>query len=119
MPVPLIAPLATVITGALGVVVTKVFEFFYHFLGYKVAKMLAVGTASVVAAGLLTATMAATIKQLVLLARVAMPPSMSAFTYFLPSNINVVLASIITVRMTHFIWQWSMKNLGRYTQSVH
>lgn len=111
-------PLAPLITGALGAIVTKVFDFFYQFFAYKIARNLAVGAGAVAVAAMMTLTMAQAIKVLILGARILMPPSMAAFTYFLPANINQFIAVIVTVKLTHFIWQWSMKNLARYTQTV-
>lgn len=111
-------PLAPLITGALGAIVTKVFDFLYQFFAYKIARNLAVGAAAVTVAAGLTLAIAQTIKIAILGARVLMPASMSAFTYFLPSNINQIIAVIVTVKVSHFTWQWSMKNLSRYTQTV-
>lgn len=111
-------PLMPIVISALGAVVAKVFEFTYQFFAFKLARNLAIGAAAVVAAAALTLTMATTIKGLLVAAKMALPPAMAVGLAFLPSNINQVVALIITIRSTHFIWQWSMKNLARYTTQV-
>jgi len=112
-------PLMPLVVSALGAVVAKVFDFFYQFLAYKLARNLAIGTAAVVAAAAMTLAMAQTIKIALLTAKVLLPPAMSAGLAFLPPSINQFLAVIITIKTGHFIWQWSMKNLARYTMQVY
>lgn len=111
-------PLMPIVISALGAVVTKVFGFFFEFLAYKLARNLAIGVAAVLAAAALTLAMAQGIKVAIMAARVALPPAFSAGLAFIPPNLNQVVALIITVRVSHFIWQWSMKNLSRYTMQV-
>lgn len=112
-------PLAGVVVGALGAVVAKVFEFVYQFFAYKLAKRIAIGAGAIAAAAALTVAMAQGIKVALLLARVAMPPFMAAATYFLPANINQIIAVMITIASIRFIWSWSLKNLARFTQTVY
>jgi len=112
-------PLAGVLVGALGAVVTKVFEFVYQFFAYKLAKRIAIGAGAIAAAAALTVAMAQGIKVALLLARVAMPQFMASATYFLPANINQIIAVVITIASIRFIWSWSMKNLARFTQTVY
>jgi len=112
-------PLLPLVVSALGAVVVRVFDFLYQFLAYKLARNLAVGVAAVIAAAALTVAMAQGIKLAVMAARVALPPAYGAGLAFLPANLNQVIAIIITVRVSHFIWQWSMKNLARYTMQIH
>lgn len=112
-------PLLPIVISALGAVVAKVFDFLYQFLAYKLARNLAVGVGAVVAAAALTLTMAQSIKVAVMAARAALPPAFAAGLAFVPPNVNQVIAIIITVRISHFIWQWSMKNLARYTMQIH
>lgn len=112
-------PLAGVVVAALGAVVAKVFEFAYQFFAYKLAKRIAVGAGAITAAAALTLAMAQGIKIALLLARVAMPQFMATATFFLPANINQIIAVMITVASVRFLWSWSMKNLARFTQTVY
>lgn len=111
-------PLMPLVVSALGAVVAKIFDFIYQFLAYKLARNLAIGVAAVISAATLTLAMAQAIKLAIMAARVALPPAFAAGLAFIPSNLNQVVALIITVRVSHFIWQWSMKNLSRYTMQV-
>lgn len=112
-------PILPIVISALGAVVAKVFDFLYQFLAYKLARNLAVGVGAVVAAAALTLAMAQGIKVAVMAARVLLPPAYSAGLAFLPTNLNQVIALIVTIRISHFVWQWSMKNLARYTMQIH
>lgn len=112
-------PFAAVVVGALGAVVTKVFELVYQFFAYKLAKRIAIGAGAITAAAALTLTMAQAIKAALLLARVSMPQFMAIATYFLPANINQIIAVGITIASARFLWSWSMKNLARFTQTVY
>ncbi|WP_153132875.1 DUF5455 family protein [Dechloromonas hortensis] len=112
-------PLLPLVVSALGAVVAKVFDFLFTFLAYKLARNLAVGVAAVIAAAALTLAMAQGIKLLIMAARVSLPPAFAVGLAFIPPNLNQVVATIITIRVSHFIWQWSMKNLSRYTMQVH
>lgn len=107
-------PIVPVLIGALGAVVSKVFEFFFTFFAFKLARNLAIATAAIALAGGLTVSMIVGLKLLVIGARYTMPSSLGAATFFLPSNIYIVIPLMVTVRTSHFIWQWSMKNLTRY-----
>jgi len=111
-------PLAGVFVGALGAFVTKVFEFVYQFFAYKLARNIAVGAGAIVAAAALTLAMAQGIKAALLLARVAMPQTLATVTYFLPANINQIIAVAVTLGTVRFIWSWSMANLARFTRQT-
>lgn len=120
MPLPIVAGagLGAVITAALGAVVAKVFEMLIKFFAYKVARNLAVGVGAVLLAGSLTVGMAQGIKAVVLAGRMFMPDFIAMATFFLPSSINWMIAAYVNVHLLHFIWQWSMKNLARYTRQT-
>jgi hypothetical protein len=111
-------PIVPVIISALGALVTTTFGFFYKFLAYSLAKRLAIASATVALVATATLAMAQSIKLLIIGAQMALPAKYAAGFAFLPSNINQILAIYIGVRIIHFLWQWSMKNLSRYTMQI-
>jgi hypothetical protein len=111
-------PIVPVIISALGALVTATFGFCYKFLGYWLAKRLAIGSATVALVSAATLAMAQSIKLLILGTQVVLPAKYAAGLAFLPPNLNQILAIYISVRITHFIFQWSMKNLARYTMQI-
>lgn len=112
-------PIVPVLVGALGAMVTKAFELFFTVFAFKLARNLAVATAAIALAGGLTVGMILGLKVAVIAARFAMPNSLGAATFFLPSNLYIIIPLIVTVRLSHFLWQWSMKNLTKYTMQIH
>ncbi len=112
-------PLAGVVVGALGAVVAKVFGFLFQFVAYKLARNIAVATGALLACAALTVTMAQAIKAALLLVRVTMPQTLAVATYFLPPNINQIIAVMTTIATARFIYSWSVKNLTRYTMHIH
>lgn len=125
MPIPLIAPivaagssLSAAIMAGLGAVVARSFAFVFQFFAFKLARNIAVATGAAIIAAALTVGMAVAIKGMIVGVRMMMPPALAQATYFLPANINLVLAAIVTIKVTHFIWQWSMKNLAKYTMQI-
>lgn len=107
----LIQAIIAMFGGAVG----RVLTFAMGFVSYMLAKRIALASGYILVSAALFGVMAASVKAAVLGVRVLMPVSMSAFTYFLPSSINLFLASLVTVRLTHFVWRWTVANLGVYT----
>lgn len=114
MPAPLVGGVLWGIGALLGATVTKIYDFFFRFFAEKWAYRVTIGTAFVLAASAVTVAMSVAIKALVWAARVSMPSSLGAFTYFLPSNINQIIAVYVSVRLVYFIWQWTLKNMERW-----
>lgn len=102
------------ITALLGAAVTRMLSFAMVFFAYAAAKRIAITTGFIVVSAGLFGAMAGAIKAAVMALRVVMPPTLSTFTYFLPSNINVFIAALVTVRLTHFVWTWTQRNLAHY-----
>jgi len=103
----------------LGLVVRRVFTLVFGIFVFKVAQRIAIASAAILLAATLTLAMASAIKGLIVAARVTMPNTLGLATYFLPSDINVLVSVFVTIRVTHFIWSWTMKNLARFTMTVH
>lgn len=51
------------------------------------------------------------VKSTVMAVRVAFPPILVASTYFLPSNLPVILATIVSVRVSIVVYRWTLANL--------
>lgn len=102
----------------LGALVTQIFTLAYKFFAYKVARNIAMFSVFIVVSTGLTLAMAYSIKALLIGARVLMPPFLANATYFLPSNLNLIFSLFVTIRLTHFIWRWSMKNFVKFTHQV-
>lgn len=111
---PWIGSLLAWITAALGASVTRIFGLYYVFLVWSWARHLTIVTAFIVAWAAFFLGMVAAVKLLVLAIRVSMPVKMQAFTYFLPSEINYFIASLISIRLVHFVWEWTVANLAMY-----
>lgn len=71
-------------------------------------------TAFVVAAAGLTAGIALTIKAAIFAAQVSLPNSLGMFTYFLPANVNVIFGLIVTIRVSHALYRWTVTTMRYY-----
>lgn len=78
----------------------------------------------VIVSGFLTAAftlmvgMALAAKMLVLGVRVTMPDLLGNSTYFLPSNINVIMAAYFTLRVSHYLYRVSTFTLAAYIKGM-
>jgi len=81
---------------------------------YEKALFLTTVTAFIIASGSLFVTLALGIKAAIFAARVAMPSSIGLATYFLPSNINSIMAIIVTLRVSIAIYRWTVKVMASY-----
>ena len=86
---------------------------------YEKAVRVALVTAFVVAAAGLTLTVSLTIKALIIGAQIAMPSSLGMATYFLPHNINQVLGLIVTIRVSHALYRWTVATMAQYTPAKY
>lgn len=114
MPAPLVGGLLWGIGSLLGLLVTRLYDFFFRFMAEKWAYRAIIGTAFVLAVGAITVGMAAAVKALVVGARVLMPSSLGASTYFLPSNINLIIGAYISARLVVYVYEWTLKNMERW-----
>ena len=114
MPAPLVGGLLWGLGSLIGMFATRLYDFFFRFMAEKWAYRALIGTAFVVAVGGITVTMAIAVKALVVAARVAMPSSLGASTYFLPSNINFIIGTYISARLVVYTYEWTLKNMERW-----
>jgi hypothetical protein len=97
-------------TTALGSLLTWLMSYF----AYRKAFELTVISGFLVVAGAMTVGIAVTIKALVIGLRMTLPDILSASTYFLPNNINQFLAAVITLRVSVFLYRWTLQTLNYY-----
>lgn len=114
MPAPLVGGLLWGLGSLIGMFATRLYDFLIKFMAEKWAYRALIGTAFVVAVGGITVSMAAAVKGIVIAARVSMPSSLGASTYFLPTNINYIIAAYITARLTVYVYEWTLKNMERW-----
>jgi len=98
--------------------VTSSFTAFTTFLitkmVYEKAVQFAFVTAFLVAAGALTVSISLSIKATIIAAQIYLPPPMAVATYFLPNNVNQVMALIVTIRVSVSLYRWTVSTLAAY-----
>jgi len=101
----------------IGLVTTAFTTFSTFMIGrmvYEKAIHYALITAFLAAAAALTATLSLTIKTAIISAQVSMPALLASATYFLPANINTILAVIVTMRVSSAVYRWTVKVMSAY-----
>lgn len=81
---------------------------------YERAIQITLVTAFLVAASGLFLTVSISIKTAVLALRMSMPPVMVMGTFFLPSNLNQIIATIVTIRVAVALYRWTVGVLAAY-----
>lgn len=110
-------PLVGVFAWFIGLFTTTFTSFAAWMIGrmvYARAVQYALITGFLVVAAGMTLGIAVTIKALIFAAQVALPNSLGLFTYFLPSNINIIFGLIVTIRVAHSLYRWSVTTLKYY-----
>lgn len=104
----------TWIITTLGALVGRSFTLFYGFFTFLIAQRLAIATAYITVSGALFLATAVAVKAAVMGARVVLPPVLANATFFIPSSINILIASIVTVRVGAAVYRWTQNNLAVY-----
>lgn len=81
---------------------------------YERAIQITLVTAFLVSASGLFLTVSTTIKMSVLALRMSLPPVMAMGAFFLPSNLNQIIAAIVTIRVTAALYRWTVGVLAAY-----
>ena len=102
------------ILAALRWLVGSLFTNFLALFTFQWARRLALGVALVVVFAGAFLALVVGVKAAVMAVRVAMPPILAQATYFLPSNLPVIIATAVTVRISILLFRWSMTNLQVY-----
>jgi len=111
---PVIAPLWAWLVGLLGSLVSSVATFLVGRMAFERAIHYALITGFLVAAAALFLGVTVAIKAAILGARVAMPASLGMATFFLPASISQVLAFIVTARVSHAVYRWTVNTMAAY-----
>lgn len=111
---PVIGPIWAWLVGLLGAVVTNVATWLIGRVAIEKAFQYALITGFLVAASALFVTLSLTVKALIIGARVGMPANLSAFTYFLPADINNIFAVAVTARLSVAIYRWTVRTMSAY-----
>lgn len=111
---PLIGPLWAWLVGLLGSVVSSAATFFIGRMAIDRAFQYALVTGFLVAVAGLFLALTISMKALILGARVAMPASMGAVTYFLPPSLPTMFGAIVTLRVSVAVYRWSVATLAAY-----
>ena len=114
MPLPIVGGVFAWLLGLFTSTMGTLFTWLLAKTVYEKALFITITTAAVVVMASLTAALALGIKGAIMVARVTMPPILAQATYFLPSNINMVLALVITVRSAVFLYRWTVQTMNYY-----
>lgn len=106
MPLPVVA-LFPWLVGLLASTLTAFFSWFVTFFASRYAVKYALVITYLISLGVLTAGVALLVKGLVIGIQVAMPNSLGASTYFLPSNINLIMGAYFSMRIAYKLYTWS------------
>jgi len=111
---PVIAPLWAWLVGLLGSLVSSVATFLVGRMAFERAINYALITGFLVAAAALFLGVTVSIKVAILTARVSMPSSLGMATFFLPASISQILAFIVTARVSHAVYRWTVNTMAAY-----
>jgi len=111
---PVIAPVWAWLVGLLGSLVSSVATFFVGRMAFERAINYALITGFLVAAAALFLGVTVAIKAAILGARVAMPGSLGMATFFLPASISQVLAFLVTARVSHAVYRWTVNTMAAF-----
>jgi len=119
MALPIVGGVFVWLVGLVGSAATAAFTWFVTRETYKAALHYARVTAFIIVAGSMFLAVSLTIKAAIFAARVSMPQSLGMATYFLPGNINTVLAIFVTLRVSAALYAWTLRNVKIITQTVY
>jgi len=106
------------LVGLFTSILTGLFTWFVSFVALRSAARFAIVTTYVIAIAAITVTVATVIKGFIFGIQVTMPASLGAATYFLPSNINVVMGAYVSMRVAFFLYTWTHNRLTAYVRVV-
>lgn len=119
MPLPIAGGIAAWFLGLIGAVASKAFTWAMLFFAHRTAVSVARAVAFITVSGSLVVALSVAMKVAILAVQTAMPPSLAAFTYFLPSNLNQIFAVFVTLRISTFLYSWTVRNMRVVTQQVY
>lgn len=114
MPLPIAGGIFAWLVGLFGSAIGSFATWLMQRMVYEKAIRYALITAFLVTASGLFLGVSLTIKATVLALQYSMPPSLALVTFFLPSNINQVLAAIVTVRVARSLYALTVNTIRAY-----
>lgn len=117
MPVPIIAFFPWLI-GVFSSILTTLFTWFITQFAARRAVRFALVTTFLIAAGAMTVTVAVAIKAMIMQIQISMPGGLGEATYFLPSNINQVIAIYFTMRVSFYLYNWMTFVISAYVEGL-
>jgi hypothetical protein len=111
---PVIAPLWAWLVGLLGSVVTAATTFWVGRVAIDRAFQYALVTAFIVASTGLFLALTLTIKAAILGARITMPQSLGAATFFLPGSTAQLFGLVVTLRVSASVYRWTVATMSAY-----
>jgi len=119
MPLPIVGGIAAWGLGLVAATIQTVFTWMLTQFVYKTAIKVLVTTGFVVAAAAMFAAVAGTIKGGIIALRVFMPTGLGAATYFLPSNLNTIIAFMVLARVSITLYGWVATTMKRFSRTVY
>jgi hypothetical protein len=114
MPLPIAGGIFAWLVGLFGSAIGSLATWFMQRMVYEKAVHYALITAFLVTASGLFLAVSLSIKAAILAIQYNMPPMLAAVTFFLPTNINQVLALIVTVRVARSIYALTIRTMAAY-----
>lgn len=118
MPLPIAGGIFAWLIGLFATSMTSFLTWLMSRMIYERALQITLVTGFLIAISALTVSLAIGIKVAILAVRITMPGIISAGTYFLPSNINVVLSLIVSARVSVALYRWTVATLSYYLPSA-
>lgn len=112
-------PLAAWLVSLFGTTLSSFMTWLMARFAYETALRITVTTGFLVTAAAMATALSLTIKTLVMTAQVGLPSIFAGAVMFLPPNLNKVMAIIITVRISKFLHQWTLKVMRAYVPQVY
>ncbi len=119
MALPIAGGLFAWFVGLIGLTATKAFTWFLAFFTYRTAVGLARAVAFILVAASMLVALSLGMKAAILGVQQTMPQSLGQFTYFLPANLNQIFAVVVTLRISAFLYQWTLRNVRIVTQQTY
>lgn len=107
-------PLAAWLVSVFGSALASMMSWLMARFAYETALRITLTTAFLATAAAMATALSLTIKAAVMSAAVGLPSFLLASLQFVPSNLNQVMAIVITIRISKFIYQWTVNGLSAY-----
>lgn len=107
------------LTGLIGALVGRMAEFLVTKMVAEKAFHYALVTGFLVTVTAMFVTLTLTVKAAVIGARVVMPPILAQVTYWLPPSMPLMISTIITIRVSVAVYNWSVSVFSAYLPTTN